>query len=307
MNHKGTNSQLDAVEEQTDVNRRDEGKANEGADYLEAAARHAAVLPIFQVGWRRLSRWSQSSAKRIFDCSCILFVFPLVALILLATALAVRLSSRGPILFVQDRVGCQGKLFRILKFRTLVHAPVTSHSAVTTSANQEFTPVGRFLRRWKLDEMPQILNVLAGHMSLVGPRPKIPEHVKFNPPCRPGLTCAGTISFAREERVLAHIPSMYLNTYYHAVVLPAKRHLDSEYMAHATLRTDLRLLVRTALRRWDDDSILKSLPNYKVLFPQFESQQVAQVTLSIPPINLTTLPIPPAFLRYSESAESSAD
>lgn len=207
----------------------------------------------------KLSPWSQSVAKRIFDCACVLLTLPLLIPILLVVALAVRLTSPGPVLFLQKRMGCNGCAFTIFKFRTLIHAADTGHHAVTTAANQRFTPVGSFLRRWKLDELPQLLNVLRGDMSLVGPRPKIPEHLISVIPCRPGITGAATLAFGREEVFLAQVPAEQLDTCYHAVVLPAKRGLDAHYMAHATFLSDFRLIVNSVLRRWDD-SILSSLP-----------------------------------------------
>jgi hypothetical protein len=117
---------------------------------------------------------------------------------------------------------------------------------------------GRFLRQWKLDELPQLLNVLWGDMSLVGPRPKMPEHMLHEIPCRPGITGAATIAFAREAAVLSRVPEEHLESYYHAVVLPAKRHLDAEYMARATFFSDFKLLFDSVLRRWDIDA-MKSL------------------------------------------------
>ena len=87
---------------------------------------------------------------------------------MLAITLAVRLTSSGPVLFLQKRMGRHGRSFTILKFRTLIHAADRTHHAVTTAGNQHFTPIGSFLRRWKLNELPQLLNVLWGDMSLVG-------------------------------------------------------------------------------------------------------------------------------------------
>ncbi len=207
-----------------------------------------------------LSRWSQCAGKRLFDCLCVLLALPLLIPILLGIAAAVRLTSLGPVLFLQKRVGCHGCIFTILKFRTMMHDRDARHHAVTTADNQPFTSIGPFLRRWKLDELPQIFNVLLGHMSLVGPRPKMPEHVKVDLPCRPGITGAATIAFAREETILDRVPKHSLDAYYHRVVLPTKRKLDAEYMARATFLSDLRLIVDSVLRRWDSslaDSLLE--------------------------------------------------
>lgn len=207
-----------------------------------------------------LSPWSRSMAKRLFDCFCVFLALPLLLPMLLVIAFAVRITSSGPVLFLQKRVGCHGRNFTILKFRTMIHDADARYHAVTTADNQPFTSIGPFLRRWKFDELPQIFNVLLGHMSLVGPRPKMPEHVKLDLPCRPGITGAATIAFAREETILDRVPKHSLDAYYHRVVLPTKRKLDAEYMAQATFFSDLKLIVNSVLRRWDGtvtDSLLE--------------------------------------------------
>ncbi len=207
--------------------------------------------------WSPLSPWSQSAAKRIFDCVCVILSMPLALPLMLVTGLLVRFTSRGPVLFLQERMGCNGRTFTIIKFRTMAHAVDPKRDTVTTTQNQEFTSIGPFLRRWKLDELPQIVNVLLGHMSLIGPRPKMPVHVVFDLPCRPGITGLATIVFANEEMVFARIPKDRLSDYYHWVVLPAKRQLDNAYMSRATFITDFRLLVDSVLRRWDRTTLTK--------------------------------------------------
>ena len=207
---------------------------------------------------RDLSPWSRSRAKRVFDCACVLLMMPLIFPVLLAIALAVRLTSPGPVLFLQRRMGRNGRNFTIMKFRTMIHRSNGKHHPVTTSENQRFTLVGPFLRRWKLDELPQLFNVLIGNMSLVGPRPKLPEHAISDLACRAGITGAATIAFAREEAILARVPEHHLKSFYHSVVLPAKLQLDADYMAHATILSDLKLIVDSVLRRWDE-SIMESL------------------------------------------------
>jgi lipopolysaccharide/colanic/teichoic acid biosynthesis glycosyltransferase len=207
----------------------------------------------------RTNFWPQSGTKRLFDFLCVLLALPLLVPIYLVIALAVRLTSSGPVLFLQERVGRHGKLFTILKFRTMMHSEDAAHHAVTTTENQRFTPVGPFLRRYKLDELPQLLNVLIGDMSLVGARPKLPEHQIVDLLYRPGITGAATFAFAREEKALARVPKHYLDIYYHSVILPAKSRLDEEYMARATFRTDLVLIINSILRRWDD-SVVDNLP-----------------------------------------------
>lgn len=205
--------------------------------------------------WHGLSPWSRSRTKRIFDCACVVLAAPLVLPLMLLIGAFVRLTSRGPVLFLQDRVGLHGRIFKILKFRTMEHSRDAKHHPITTTDNQKFTSIGPFLRRWKLDELPQVVNVLLGHMSLVGPRPKLPEHVISDLPCRPGITGMATILYAREEAVLACVPKDRLKEYYHSLVLPMKQQLDADYMARATFLSDLRILIDSVVRRWGSAAV----------------------------------------------------
>ena len=234
----------------------EESRSRRGSPRVE---RPRAAAPALNV-----SPWSRSVLKRIFDCTCVLLAFPLLIPVFIAVALAVRVTSRGPILFRQQRTGKLGQSFTILKFRTMRHVKGTAHCAIATTGDQSFTPIGRFLRCWKLDELPQVLNVLCGHMSLVGPRPKMFEHATYLLPCRPGITGAATIAFAREEAALSRVPKDCLHELYHGAVLPAKQHLDNEYMMRATFVSDIRLVVDTILRRWDssylDSVIAEAVP-----------------------------------------------
>ena len=209
------------------------------------------IHPVPAVFAEPLSPWTASAAKRLFDCASVLIALPLVLPVFLVVALAIRFTSPGPVLFLQKRIGRYGQCFTIFKFRTMSHSPHGGRSEVTTVENQAFTPVGPFLRRFKLDELPQLLNVLLGDMSLVGPRPKLPAHQTVPLDCRPGITGAATIAFAQEEQFLAHLPIHDLDAYYHSVVLPAKIRLDAEYMSRATLFSDLKLIIDSASRRWD--------------------------------------------------------
>jgi lipopolysaccharide/colanic/teichoic acid biosynthesis glycosyltransferase/glycosyltransferase involved in cell wall biosynthesis len=210
-----------------------------------------AVRAMLPASGMPLSSWSQSWVKRALDCICVLTALPLLAPVLLAIAAAVRFTSPGPVLFLQRRIGRYGSTFTIAKFRTLVYSSDIEHHAITTEDNQHFTPIGPFLRRWKLDELPQLINVLMGDMSLVGPRPKIRQHRVSVLRCRPGITGAATIAFADEEAVLARVPKHELESSYRTLFLPAKRQLDSEYMAHATVLSDIRIVLKSVLRRWD--------------------------------------------------------
>lgn len=249
-----------------------EGSPRQEISLLNSSARSGAYRDLRPVGIpdvtkvfgfsvvdERVSSWSSCGRKRAFDLVCVLLALPVLIPICLVIGLAIRLTSRGPVLFLQKRTGMHRRRFTILKFRTMEHRESGRHNSVTTTDNQRFTPIGPFLRRWKLDELPQILNVLMGDMSLVGPRPKMPEHQLGDLRCRPGITGAATIAFAREEEVLARLPNHHLESYYHSVILPAKLRLDGEYMAQASFISDLKLLFQTALRRWDSATMLDLL------------------------------------------------
>lgn len=218
-----------------------------------------AALPLHDPSSDELSAWSGSPVKRLFDCACVLAALPLAVPVLSIVAAAVRITSAGPVFFRQQRVGARGRLFTIFKFRTMIYDSKAAYHAVTTDGNQPFTAIGPFLRRTKLDELPQILNVLRGDMSLVGPRPKMPEHVTGGFSCRPGITGAATLVFAREETLLDSVPEHELESFYHGVVLPAKCQLDAEYMSRATLLSDLKLIAKSMLRRWHDSLAMRSL------------------------------------------------
>jgi lipopolysaccharide/colanic/teichoic acid biosynthesis glycosyltransferase len=223
------------------------------------------------------SAWTRSPSKRLFDCACVLAVLPALIAAFLLIALAVRLTSRGPILFLQKRVGCCGRPFTIFKFRTL-RCAYTAFAA----GKPPFTPIGRFLRQWKLDELPQFANVLLGDMSLVGPRPKMREYEFRDPQCRPGITGAATVVFAREEALLERVPRLRLREFYHSKVMPAKYQLDAEYAARATFISDLKLLLGTALRRWDTRA-LATLLGADDLDPRPALLQIAAPTASHAP------------------------
>jgi lipopolysaccharide/colanic/teichoic acid biosynthesis glycosyltransferase/glycosyltransferase involved in cell wall biosynthesis len=237
------------------LDRRIHPRIRGGTDWIDSEANGASfsmkVLVMPASTSRPPSRWSRSRSKRIFDCACVLPALVLLAPVLLAIAAAVRITSQGPVLFLQRRIGRYGGSFTIAKFRTLVHSSEVEHRVVTTESNQQFTPIGQFLRRWKLDELPQLVNVLMGDMSLVGPRPKVEEHRLSVLTCRPGITGAATVAFADEEMSFAQVPKDELESFYRGIVLPAKRQLDDEYMAGSSVISDVKMLIKSVLRRWD--------------------------------------------------------
>jgi lipopolysaccharide/colanic/teichoic acid biosynthesis glycosyltransferase len=201
-----------------------------------------------------LSPWVQSFAKRLFDIALVLAGLPIWLPLLLTVAILIRATSAGPILFLQERVGQCGVPFMIFKFRTMV-ASGRERGTITTEDDPAITAVGRFLRRWKLDEVPQFVNVLRGDMSLVGPRPKVPQQKAGAPRCRPGITGAATLAFADEEGLLVGIPKEELEIFFRDVLLPWKQYLDSRYLVQATFVSDLHLILCTVFRRWEPSEI----------------------------------------------------
>ncbi len=194
-----------------------------------------------------------TAGKRFLDvCGALI---GLVALwpVGLVVALAITLEDGGPVFFRQERVGAGGRRFRIWKFRTMVVDAEQRGRPLTVGADPRVTRVGRWLRRHKLDELPQLLNVLAGEMSLVGPRPEVPRYVAHYTPEQqavlrliPGITDPASIRYYDESEHLARAADP--ERCYIEEIMPEKIRLNLEYAAHATPWTDLQVVLST-LRR----------------------------------------------------------
>src|SRR6266853_4051106 len=186
--------------------------------------------------------------KRIFDLVCAFSGLIVLSLPLLLVALLIRLSSHGPALFRQIRVGQFGKAFRIFKFRTMRTESTGRGAALTAAGDPRITPIGGFLRKSKIDELPQLINVLIGDMSLVGPRPEVAEYVAMYTEAqkcvllaKPGMT--GSSANVYEEEVLASHSDP--EAFYLAMVLPAKLQIDLSYCESIRFGDDLRLIGTT--------------------------------------------------------------
>ena len=186
--------------------------------------------------------------KRAFDVSCAAVGLVLSSPFVLAAAIAIQLDSPGPALYQGERVGRDGRPFRMLKLRSMVSDG--AGPSVTVAADPRVTRVGRFLRRSKLDELPQLVNVLRGEMSLVGPRPEHADYVKLYTPeqkrvlsMRPGITGPAALAFVDEEAMLS---GAHAETIYEREVMPRKLALDLDYVDHHSFGGDLRILGSTA-------------------------------------------------------------
>jgi lipopolysaccharide/colanic/teichoic acid biosynthesis glycosyltransferase len=180
-----------------------------------------------------------------------LILAALLAPVGLLLAFAIRMDSPGPVLFGQRRVGRGGRPFTIWKFRTMRTGAAGSGPGVTADGDRRITRTGRWLRRLKLDELPQLWNVLAGDMSLVGPRPELPEYVGLYPEAirrkvlsvRPGLTDLATLTFIDESRELGQAADP--ERHYVESLLPRKLELAVRYVDHRSFSLDLRILLAT--------------------------------------------------------------
>ena len=188
--------------------------------------------------------------KRAIDLTVSGIVLLVTLPFLLVAALAVRFSSSGPILFRQRRVGRNGCVFEILKFRTMRVAHDTTN-AITVGRDPRITPVGHFLRQSKIDELPQLLNVLRGDMSLVGPRPEVPHYVELYPDdlrhkilsVRPGITDRASIKYRNEAELLALQSDP--DGYYRSVIMPDKLRLAAHYADRVSVTEDIRVILDT--------------------------------------------------------------
>ena len=187
--------------------------------------------------------------KRLFDMAASGIGLLLLAPLLLVLAAWIKCDSAGPVFFLQERVGLCGKLFRIIKFRSM-----RQHHAgpqITVGEDARITRSGRFIRAYKLDELPQLINVLLGDMSLVGPRPEVPRYVALYPAdvreevlsVRPGMTDLASVQYRSESDLLAASSDPELT--YTTVILPANLALYQQYVRQRSLWLDVRIIGMT--------------------------------------------------------------
>ena len=187
--------------------------------------------------------------KRLFDLACSVIGLVVLAPILVLVSLFVWLGDRGPVFFRQERVGRGGRLFRIHKFRTMrVDA---SGSQLTSADDDRITPLGKVLRKTKIDELPQLIDVALGDMSLVGPRPEVPRYVELWGEearteilsIRPGITDPAAIAYRNEQDELAAAEDP--ETHYTQVILPRKVAMYRDYVRNRSFVGDLKVILGT--------------------------------------------------------------
>ena len=193
------------------------------------------------------------AVKRILDVVGSAFGLLVLLPVLAVIAIIIKIDSRGPIFFRQERVGLRGRPFRIFKFRSMKVGAERAGTALTVRADTRITRVGLFLRRTKLDELPQFINVLAGDMSIVGPRPEVPEFMKFYTPTqraiilslRPGITDYAAILFRDESSLLDGRRDPI--EVYRREITPVKFSYYERYSGEVGLLNDLRIILATIL------------------------------------------------------------
>lgn len=189
--------------------------------------------------------------KRTFDLLVAGLGLIILAPFLAVIAIMIALDSPGPILFSQDRVGRGGAVFRIFKFRSMTASTDTDGLQITVGADSRITKLGSLLRKWKLDELPQLWNVTVGEMSIVGPRPEVPKYVAHYPAkirerilsVRPGLTDPCSLGLSNESKILATARDPH--KYYVEILLPEKIKIYDQYVKNQSFFLDLKIIIFT--------------------------------------------------------------
>lgn len=190
--------------------------------------------------------------KRLFDFCSSLIGFIVLMPVLILISIAIKISSSGPVLFCQKRVGKDGKLFTLIKFRSMT-VQQESNSTATVRGDVRITKIGVFLRKYKLDELPELWNVIKGEMSLVGPRPDVPGYAdklvgkdRNVLKLRPGITGTASLKYANEEEILATQDNP--QKYNDEVIFPDKVKVNLDYYENQSLWLDIKIIFATIFR-----------------------------------------------------------
>ena len=223
-------------------------------DSLPAELQNEQVRPYYEA---LAAKRGQLFLKRAFDILVSAILLLLLSPILLFFAIWIKLDSPGQVFYRQERVTTYGRIFRIFKFRTMKVDADKMGSLVTLKNDDRITRVGHVIRRYRLDELPQLLNILTGDMSLVGTRPEVAKYVAaYTPEMKAtlllpaGVTSTASILFKDEEELIAKfiLEGMEVDDIYITKVLPEKMHYNLSYLKNYSFLGDLKLMVRTVLK-----------------------------------------------------------
>ncbi len=189
--------------------------------------------------------------KRIFDLSLAIIGVLILLPFFIIIAILIKLDSQGGVFFRQERVGKNGRVFKIFKFRTMVEKQVDKALKITIGRDNRVTKIGHFLRKYKIDELPQLINIIMSDMSLVGPRPEVPEYVQHYSDenkrivlsVKPGITDLASIEFRNESEILSQEDNP--EQAYIEKILPKKLEYYRSYVENQSLTGDIKIILRT--------------------------------------------------------------
>lgn len=191
--------------------------------------------------------------KRVFDILFAIIGILVLLPIFFIISLLIKIDSKGPVLFKQIRVGLNSEEFEIYKFRTMVVNAENLGKQITVGNDCRITKVGKFLRKNKMDELPQLFNVLKGDMSFVGPRPEVPKYVKFYNEeereilkVRPGITDLASINYRNESEILGDIEEP--EQYYIDIIMKEKIKLNKIYLNNVNIFIDIKIILKTIIK-----------------------------------------------------------
>lgn len=191
--------------------------------------------------------------KRSFDIIASLIGIIIISPIFVGISIAIKATSQGPVLFKQKRVGKDEKIFEIFKFRTMVVNAESLGTQITIGEDKRITSIGKFLRKYKIDELPQLFNVFLGQMSFVGPRPEVPRYVEMYTKeqkkvlsVRPGITDYASLKYSDENDLLGKVEDP--ESYYINVIMQDKLKVNLEYVQNNNVFNDIKIIFQTVLK-----------------------------------------------------------